>query len=420
MTKSDYMTKRKTLLDECQTLIDSGNLEESNEKIKAIDELDAAYDAINQARADFRALYGDHNKIPDAVRDMYAGPEVIVMNGSKGAYVPAAADPSYLTMNQRMVDQVELTDENIRMMNTKNALGETIKGIVTGKWSNTELKNAVTTSTSGSLIPEILSAQIIDQMRNVCLFTSAGTPVYPMKNGNLTIARLAQDPTLSFKAEGAEGTEGNLSFDSVELKAKTIYGYAYLTLEAIKSAENLDSIVKNAFAEAMARAIDHALLYGQSTEGTADTFAPAGIWNDSNIESVAMGTDVPYDCLIKARGKLLANNAAPSCLAINSQTDELLLLQKDEEHRYIPMPGAIADMKRVITNQLDYDSTDGSDALVFDPFAVVIGMQDNITVETINDTECVRRGLVAFRIYAMVDAAVVRPKAICKVTGLKA
>lgn len=420
--KKEYASKIRTeMKDEAAALYDAGKFEESKDKQVEIAMLDNEYFGyLNNTRFKDEEQ-ANLDKIPEAVRAMYAGSGVDFTTGKHWTgSAPVEGDPLFLNSAEKLVDRVERTSETVQLLNTKNAMGETIRGIVTGKWSSPDLKNAVTTTTSGALIPEILSAQLIDLMRNKCLFTAAGVPVYPMKSNNLSIARIASDPEFAFKAEGQPGTEGSLSFDSVTLNAKTIYGFAYLTIEAVRSAENLDSIVKNAFAEALARAMDKAMLYGQADgEGGFDSFAPAGIWNDENIESQAAGTDAPYDVLIKARGKLLANNASPSCLAINSQTEELLQLQKDKQGRYVQMPEVIAGLQKVVTNQLVCDESAGSDALVFDPKALAIGVQDGIKVEVINDEKALKNGLVGFRIYAMVDSAVLQPKAICKVTGLK-
>ena len=207
-----------------------------------------------------------------------------------------------------------------------------------------------------------------------------------------------------------------MAFDSVDLKAKTIYGYAYLTLEAVKSAENLDSIVKNTFARALAVAIDKALLYGQAADEGRASFAPAGIWNDENVLSIStQNSETAYDTLIKARSLLLKNNARPSALAVNAYTDEAMQLLKDTQHRYLPIPEALKDLTKIVSNQLEYSATNGSHALVFDPSAVLIGMQNAVTIEQVQDQDCLKRGLVAFRIYAMLDAAVIEPNKLCKV-----
>ena len=72
-------------------------------------------------------------------------------------------------------------------------LGKYVRGAVTGNWNDaTEERAAFTTSSTGVIIPQVLSAQVIDMARNVSLFTKAGVPIVPMETNNLTIARVQE------------------------------------------------------------------------------------------------------------------------------------------------------------------------------------------------------------------------------------
>ena len=46
-------------------------------------------------------------------------------------------------------------------------------------------------------------------------------------------------------------------------------------------------------------------------------------------------------------------------------------------------------------------------------------MKNNIEIKIIEDNECLKKGLVGFRIFAMLDCKAVEPKNICKITGIK-
>lgn len=300
-------------------------------------------------------------------------------------------------------------------------LGKYVRGIVTGNWDNaTEERSAMTTGSLGAVIPEVLSARIIDYARNISLFGSANVPVYPMESNNLTIGRVASDPVFKFKAEGTEGDEASFSLDSVELNAKTAYGYAYVSLEAINSAKNLTQILYSVFGQAIADAIDKGLLYGQYNSSTSsyDTFAPSGIMNDTDVEEIE-ATNNGYDDFIKAIGAVKRNNGTPTVLGINAVTDELISLLTDGNGQPLQAPKAFEDLKQVVSNQLAYDETDGSDALVFDPEAIAIGIQKNVVVRMITDSDyCIKNGMVGFQIYAMLDGKAVRPTHIAKITGI--
>lgn len=328
----------------------------------------------------------------------------------------------FLNKTDKLADRVNVSDEKTKeLLNQDGALGEVIKGMVTGKWSNQEFKNVVTTTSTGVLIPEVLSANIIDLARNISLFTNAGVPVVPMDSNNMTISRIKTDPTFGFKAEGTEGVEGSFELDSVELKSKTVYGYAYVSLESINSSKNLDQIIRQVFAQAMANTIDKAFIYGQeNAEKTGfETFAPGGIMNDININSVVATTGGGYDDIIKAISKVRQSNGNPTAYGINAETEELLSLLKTTDGQYLSAPKAVTDLKQIVSNQLKYDEATGSDALVFDPRAMIIGLQNNIQIKIIEDAECLKKGLIAFQIYSMLDCKATTPKHICKITGIK-
>ncbi len=76
-------------------------------------------------------------------------------------------------------------------------------------------------------------------------------------------------------------------------------------------------------------------------------------------------------------------------------------------------------MNQIVSNQLKNDISSGSDALVFSPEAMLIGIQKNVVIEMFSNTdECIEKGLVGFRIYSMLDCATTQPKHICKITGI--
>lgn len=417
MNRKEYEEKRRQLLNEAQKLIDSSNAAGAEEKMKEITALDEQWDKEAQAKANYAAL----NNEPQSVNVPWFGNSMTdFRNGS--SYTGSIADECgiFLEKNMKMTD-VALKDnaEAIGLMQKDGALGAVIKGMVTGQWESPELKNTVTTTSTGVLIPSVLSAQVIDLARNISLFTVAGVPVVPMKSNNMTISRIKKDPTFSFKEEGKEGKETDFELDGVELKSKTCYGYAYVSLEAIHSSNNLDAILKTVFAAGIAESIDKTMLYGQKTENAFDSFAPSGIMNDADILTVESGEKSSYDDIIKGIGAIRKNNGVPSAWAVNAQTEEELNMLKTLDGQYLNAPKAVEKLQKIVSNQLAYDEDNGSDGLVFDPASMLIGIQNNIQIKIIEDEKCLKNGMVGFQIYTMQDCKVVRPKSICKIIGMK-
>lgn len=59
MTKEQYLNKRKEIMDAAQKMLDEGKAKEAEEKMKKVEELDAEWDAVAQAQANFNAMNKD-------------------------------------------------------------------------------------------------------------------------------------------------------------------------------------------------------------------------------------------------------------------------------------------------------------------------------------------------------------------------
>ena len=414
MTKEEYLQKRERLLQSAENALRKGDTHGAEEAekimgdIRLLDMENDTQETIPEIKPMKMPWMSDSTWSPqDGVEYLSAGSQQseLFLNNSRG-----------------MVDMVKEEEPGSnKILKIENALGLTVKGMVTGKWDNQELKNEVTTTSSGTLIPQVLSAQIIDIAREISLFSVAGVPVVPMKSNNVTISRVKKDPIFTFKAEGAEAEESTFELDGVQLNSKTCYGYAYVTIEAINSSQNLDAILKQVFAAAIANSVDIAMLYGQqAADGESyEDFAPYGIMNDKDILAVPASSTVSYDDVIKGAGAIRKNNGTPTAWAINAVTEEALELLKTTDGQYLQQPKSLDGLKKIVSNQLSHDESKGSDILVFDPKAMLIGIQNNIRIKIIEDEKCLKNGLVGFQIYTMQDCKVVRTKSICKITGVK-
>lgn len=420
-TYKEYKDYRNNLYLKAEELLETKNFNDIKEAERIIDEIKALDEdhkdlLLNNANEN---AYKDNYK-PTNIFNKSANIEegkVIDSIGNEFKKAGEKMDNLFLNKGEKLADRVNVTDEN-NILNKEGALGNVIRGIVTGQWESTELKNVVTTTATGTLIPEVLSSKVIDLARELSLFTNAGVPIVPMSSDNMTISRIKNDPVFGFKAEGEEGKNVSFELDSVNLKSKTAYGYAYITLEAIKSSQNLDSIVRQVFAQAMANTIDKAFLYGEKNLEEQVEYAPLGIMNDENINSI-VSTSAGYDDFIKAIGKIRKANGNPTVYGINADTEELLGLLKDNQGKYLEKPKTLENLNQIVSNQLKSDISEGNDAIVFDPMALLIGIQNNIQIKIIEDAECLKKGLIGFQIYSMLDCAAVQPKHICKITGIK-
>lgn len=422
MTKSEIIKKLNERKAYFARLTETAEKSKSAEHVRAIGE---TLEAIKEEILDLESqlenadeedktgageVTGERSVVPDGVELRNA--EII-----KGAFTGTVKSEEGLALRS---DETMLS--RVKGDRTPLDIGKYVRGVVTGNWENADAeRRAIDTSATGTIIPAVCSAQILDYARNVSLFGSAGVPTYPMDSNNLTLARLVKDPDFSFKAEGTEGAEVDFDLDSVTLQAKTCYGYCYVSLEAIESAKNLTQIITQSFGQAMANSIDKAMLYGQAKKlgSGVEDFAPAGIMNDTNVNSI-VATNNGYADYIKGIGAIRRANGVPTVLGINADTEELLALLTDNNGQPLNAPKSYDELKKVVSNQLACNSETGSDALVFDPNAMAIGVQNNIRFRMITDSdECIKKGLVCFQIYSMLDCKAVRPTHISKITGIK-
>ena len=392
-----------------------------------LDELEAQLDELEeQERAAMPPMSGD--PIPaNAVEVNGNVRDIFRINGQRSFYFgsqSAAAGSAESHMNDLHSFALRSNESLLSRVPKEERksldLGKYVRGAVTGIWDNaTEERAAFTTSSTGVIIPQVLSAQVIDMARNVSLFTQAGVPIVPMETNNLTIARVSEDPVFSFKEELAEADESSFSLEPIELKAKTAYGYAYCSLETIHSASNLSEILYQVFSRAFADMCDRGMLYGQEYNGSLVDYAPAGIMNDTDVNTI-QATNRHYSDFIRAIGAVRRANGNPTVVGMNAATEEQLSLMTDSNGNILEEPKAFADLQKVVSNQLIEDENTGSDALVFDPNAMIIGMQKQLVFRMFQDTDyCIKNGAIGFQIYAMLDCAATQPKHISKITGIK-
>jgi HK97 family phage major capsid protein len=302
-------------------------------------------------------------------------------------------------------------------------LGKYFRGALTGDWRNAEREmqeyRALTTVTGSVTIPPVLSAQILDVARDNSLLLSSGVPLVPMESNNLTIARLKEDLAFGFKPEGEAIEETPAEFEGVELKAKTAYGLMSASLELVRSGANLKEFLLQAMGQALGRAIDRGLLFGSLAH------EPAGILLSdkiNDVQQVAALSD--YAPFVQAVGKVRRANGEPTHMAINAEIDEVLNGLMTDQGLYLAPPPVLEKLTRILSNQLPADGGTGqneSTAMVFDPKAILVGIQENVRVEFAREaSEAWQKGLVYFRTYAFVDIALLRPKWVTRITGLKA
>jgi HK97 family phage major capsid protein len=388
-------------------------------------------DRLAEIEAELKALEAEEDRIGgaaarlEAVRNGSAhtrtvatfSPGARAATSAGGTGLPVCRDEQALMLGkeQRMAD---------RFPNTQNlSLGKYLRGIITGDWENAAAEaqeyRSLTTVSGAALIPQVLSAQVLDAVRAKSVLFQSGASLAPMTARNLVIPAVKTDPVFAFKAEGEPVEESTIEFEGIELKAKTAYGLVSVTLEALESGQGLDAAVKLAMGEALANLIDAKCLFG------AGGVEPAGILLSDKIGTVtAVGDLQSWNPFIEGIGKVRGANGDPTALVVNAATDEIMNKFTTAEGLPLPMPKVIENIpSRLISNQLPSNlGTGGNEsvAMVYDPQSVVVGIQSPIRVELSREAgDAYKKGVVYLRVYAFCDVALTRPGWVCRIDGLK-
>lgn len=313
-------------------------------------------------------------------------------------------------LNAANISKVYANKENLD-------IGKYVKGALTGTWTGAEKEmsqfKGLSTSTGTVLIPTSLSAQVLAAVMNKSLIYKSGVPTVDMPNGNLTIARITNNPSFGFKEELIAVTPQDPTFEGVDLKGKMVYGVCRISLEVLHSAANLTEVLLQAMSDSIAGAIDKAMLYGEDVNGIK------GIFNTEGINTVA-ATAVDYKSFVSAVGKVRELNCEASTMGINATTDTALNLLADTTDQPLSAPKVINDLKRIVSNNLRNNQgvgTDESEAVVFDPNSLIIGNQVQFKMEVMRESGALD-GSVLLRLYSLLDMAVVKPEGITHITTL--
>lgn len=269
-----------------------------------------------------------------------------------------------------------------------------------------EAKQQIGKRTDGSIIAPIgIAADIIHSACQKSVLLN-NCPIVPMETGILRIGRVNEDLELEFKEKGKEGLNSSLGLETIELNAKTLYGYVELAEEDVQDVYEIDNILLKAFSNAIAKALDSNFLYTNPLSATNPGVYPIGILDNANIQSVTV-TKKDYDMVAQAKLKVIKENGDPNTIGINP--NELFTLQtlKDTTGQYIQSPEFYNKLNLIESNGLKI-----SNAVVMDSNAVVVGIRKDMDIKIMND---ISKGTILMRCMVRADVLPLREKHICKI-----
>lgn len=293
------------------------------------------------------------------------------------------------------------------------SLGKIVKGAILGDWNGADQERTIynaNTTTAGVLVPDSLSATIIEAVRNESALTRAGALTVPMATSMVTIGKEVEVPTAHFKNAYDPITASNVSFEGIELKAKTITAMVNLDQETLQDAQNIESLIASSLAKSLALAIDTAGLKG---DGIAPN--PLGLESVTGLAKTVLVAPITNTVAVsKAVQSIKEKNFNPETIIYSATTegiiDRLANAVTGDPIKHFESYNAL---RKVVSNQV----TD--EILVGDFKHLLMGIYKNITLEfSTTDKDSWNNYGASFRVVARVDFATTNKDAFVMIDGV--
>jgi HK97 family phage major capsid protein len=288
-----------------------------------------------------------------------------------------------------------------------NCLGRMIVSHVTGRWDE-ETRDYFEGSGAGGgfLVSQQVSATIIDKARSQAVISRAGAQTLPCNTETLKVARVDTDPVAYWTAERAEITESEGTFGAITLRPRFVACYCEASMELLRDAPNASAVVENTISKTLALGLDEACLNGPS--GSA--IKPVGLLSSTACDTLDLSAaSIGYDKLIEAAEQAWQNDVEPTAMIYDGETRGHFAALKDGNGQYQPFPPALADYKRLMSNQINSTST-GTEVMYLGDFQnCLIGLRSGIEIEASGVSgDMFKRKMVAIRGLMRADFAVAR------------
>jgi len=337
MVKEIYMSKRKALVDEAQTLLDNGDMEKFNDKMKEIEELDAQFEAQATAQANLNAV--------------------------SGSSVVQAPQTGTVSTSGEIYDSMEYRKAFMNYVTQGTAIPAEFSGA---------LRNVTTKTTDvAPVIPTTTLNRIIERMETVGDILKLVTRT--SYKGAVAIPTSSVKPTATWAAEGS-----GVAVQKTEVDGTIIFAYHKLKI-AVSMTLEVQTMSLSAFetkfvkdvADAMVKALEAAIISGDGVD------KPKGILAETPVSGqaieIASGTALSYDTLIEAEAALPVEYEGGARWCMTKKT-------------FMAFYGMTDDSGQPIA-RINY-GIDGKPERIFNgrPVAIVSGLLPNYTTTVSADT----------------------------------
>lgn len=272
MTRNEYETKRKALINEAEALINEGKLEDANGKMDAVTKLDQDFEAAAKASANLRAL---------------AQPPVPLAGVGEGAVF----NPCNQDETADMYDSIEYRKAFMNYVLNGTAIPTKFVNV------------AATTKTTdvGSVISPTVLNRIVEKME------TTGT-ILPLVTktafaAGVTVPTSSVKPEATWVAEGTGSDTQKKTTGQIDIKGYKLRCAISMTLEtSVMSLQVFETVFVNSVSEAMVKAQEKSFITGSGT-GQPKGVLTEAVADGQNID-LAVSADPTYQTLVDAEAAL--------------------------------------------------------------------------------------------------------------------
>src|SRR5579862_233180 len=242
--------------------------------------------------------------------------------------------PDVLGPEQRMVDWVRERSQRrdtsqLDDVDGQFSLGRVLTALVNrdrrhlNEFEKRALVEGVDAS-GGYLLPQILSAEVVDRLRPFTRVLQAGASIVPMETEYLLFARLTGGVTPAWKSEGDTIVDQSMTFDRITLQAKTLPLLVKISQELFDDlSPEASEIIEGELLKALAIELDRVILRGSGVSPE-----PLGILNTSGVtlqplktgsSSANGGSLSGYDDVATAIASIRRNNLEPNAVICSAR-----------------------------------------------------------------------------------------------------
>ncbi|MCU0975315.1 MAG: phage major capsid protein [Steroidobacteraceae bacterium] len=336
----------------------------------------------------------------------------------------AGANPYYLLSNKAKVADVikaQRPDVSLGRFLAAGLLGDKCGDADALRYAR-DVK-AMTTATSGLVIPTQYMGDWIDLLRSQMVLNQAGITTVIMTGKSQSHAAVTADPTVAWHAEGtADIDEANPTFAARTFTAKTVVSKCTASVEATQDSPNFGDQLAHVMTRAIANEIDRVGLVGA---GSATE--PRGLYSTSGINEVTgVGTITDYAEVIQGVQALLEDNVpledATKFAVMSPRTwsrFENLATGITSDKTQLVRPRSIQNTQFLTTTAIPNTQDTDKSSLFLGHFPdLAMGVRLETELKAVEVSSFTSSLVIEFIAYSRVDFVAVRPSSFCVLKGI--